>query len=627
MSAKTKLVSFIGSLFVVIILFTTILSFFNFKSSSVEGYTDSLDTESFLISNAVEQKMSRYFDGLRLMARMLSVDDQGNIGSESLLREQLSFVEKELSMAGAAFGLASGVTYNTNGVIANFNAKALKREWFTRSIADEKNVVTNPYVNNVGKLVMSLSVPVKRSGKVIGVLNSNIEVDSMSTFVNELSNGKNIVVNRSDGFILAAQDVKNIGMNIYDIHPSYGDYKTKDHAGHSYTFEGIDYFVMNSQFSNLDWLVWSADSWSQINAKSNSNLVQSSLVGFVLVVLSLIIVYALVIKLMYVPIGGEPKEIEAIVQKVASGDLSITDKKTGEETGIYAATLHMVTNLKASIERINHATDQLNQFSTDMAESSTAVNLSSEKQMVQLENTATSMHEMTMTVDEVARNALQASTAANETNEHSTKGIAIVAAMNKNINVLTGGIEKVVLVTNALEAETQNIGSILEVINGISEQTNLLALNAAIEAARAGEQGRGFAVVADEVRNLANRTKESTNEIQEMISRLQIEAKRSVDLMKINVDDAKDTEAKSESASQALEAIQNAVSLIQDMNSQIATAAEEQTHVASEINTNIVNVNDLAKSTFEQSKVNSNRARELMKIATSLSKSVEVFKL
>jgi len=626
MSAKIKFVSFIGSLFVGVILLTTLLSFFNFKSSSVDSYTNSLRSESFLISNAVEQKMSRYFDGLRLMSSGLDVDAQGNVRSESQLREQLSFVEKELGMDGAAFGLASGVTYNTKGVIAKFNAKSLKREWFTRSMADEKNVVTNPYVNNVGKLVMSLSVAVKRNGKVVGVLNSNIEVGSMSTFVSELSKGKDIFVNRSDGFILAAKDTDNIGKNIYELHPTYANYKNKDKASHTYEFEGTKYFVMNSQFTHLDWVVWSADSWSQINAKSNSNLLQSSTIALVLIAISLFLTYLLVNKLMYLPIGGEPKEIETLVKKVAQGDLSLAGKETGQETGIYAAILLMVTNLKDSIERINQATEQLNSFSADMSESSAAVNTSSEQQMVQLENTATSMNEMTVTVDEVARNALQASTAANEANTHSAKGIVIVSEMNNNIEVLTGGIEKVVVVTNALETETQNIGSILEVINGISEQTNLLALNAAIEAARAGEQGRGFAVVADEVRNLANRTKESTNEIQEMINRLQMEAKKSVDLMKVNVDDAKDTAAKSDSANQALESIQNAVSLIQDMNNQIATAAEEQTHVATEINSNVISVSDLAKSTFEQSKENNNRARKLTNIASSLRESVEVFK-
>jgi len=152
-------------------------------------------------------------------------------------------------------------------------------------------------------------------------------------------------------------------------------------------------------------------------------------------------------------------------------------------------------------------------------------------------------------------------------------------------------------------------------------------LNAAIEAARAGEQGRGFAVVADEVRSLANRTQESTTEIQTMINSLQAESKNSVELMEVNVNNAQSTATKSQQANQALEEIRHSVSIIQDMNNQIATSAEEQTLVAGEINQSIVGINDMAKMTSDSSANNAKRADELLEIANALGKSVEVFKL
>jgi len=247
--------------------------------------------------------------------------------------------------------------------------------------------------------------------------------------------------------------------------------------------------------------------------------------------------------------------------------------------------------------------------------------------MMELEQTSTAMNEMAVTVDEVARNALSASAAADEANNQSNKGIEVVHGMNSDISTLVEGVSGVQMVMHKLEGEIDNIGSIIEVIRAISEQTNLLALNAAIEAARAGEQGRGFAVVADEVRSLANRTQESTTEIQTMINSLQAESKNSVELMEVNVNNAQSTATKSQQANQALEEIRHSVSIIQDMNNQIATSAEEQTLVAGEINQSIVGINDMAKMTSDSSANNAKRADELLEIANALGKSVEVFKL
>jgi methyl-accepting chemotaxis protein len=626
MSAKIKLLSFIGTLFAIAILLISIVSFFNFKSSSVYSYTHSLERQSFLISSAMDEKMQRYFDSLAIVAGSLEIDGSGDLNVESVTAK-LKFVEDELGVLASYVGLKSGITYLPKGEIPNFNAKDLGREWYKRIFAGETNIITTPYTSSAGNLVMALGVPVIRDGKVVATLCANIPVDGITQFIGSLSENNQLFVSRSDGFILAAKHPDYIGKNLYEMRPSYNAYRDKSGSSHSYTYDGNDYFVVNAIANTLGWSVWAWDSVDNINAASNDNLVQGASIAILLTLISLAIIYFLVTKLMYVPIGGEPKEIEQLVKEVANGDLSSQHTTQGNESGIYAATISMVSNLRAIIQNINGAAEELNTSSVRMSSSASEVNSSSEKQMMQLEQASTAMNEMTVTVDEVARNALQASTAAQEANNHSDTGISVVGEMNQNISKLVQGIEKVVVVTNNLEKETQSIGSILEVIDGISEQTNLLALNAAIEAARAGEHGRGFAVVADEVRNLANRTKESTNEIQEMITKLQVEAKHSVELMEVNVNDAQNTSMKSESASDALQAIRDSVSVILDMNNQIATAAEEQTHVAAEINVNVVEINDIAKSTFERSSNNTRMAEQLTNIASTLNQSVDSFKL
>ncbi|KXF81678.1 methyl-accepting chemotaxis protein [Enterovibrio coralii] len=327
------------------------------------------------------------------------------------------------------------------------------------------------------------------------------------------------------------------------------------------------------------------------------------------------------------PIGGEPRQIEEIARNIATGDLTQSFDSKGSPSGIYAAMGDMNTNLREIVGQLSSSVSTLNNASGTLVNVTEETAKNSELQADQLGQTATAMHELTATVDDIAHNAQKASDIAIEADKFSQEGQNVLNDTRQSIKSLVGNIGEVSQVIENLENETKNVGSILDTIRGIAEQTNLLALNAAIEAARAGEQGRGFAVVADEVRSLASRTQQSTEEIQTLITRLQSESKRSVESMRKSASEAEETSAKANKTRDALVSITESVSNIRDMNHQIAVAAEEQNTVVSNINQAIEQLNDLGKSTASGAEKLSKEAHGLTNITSGVNQIVGKFSI
>ena len=319
------------------------------------------------------------------------------------------------------------------------------------------------------------------------------------------------------------------------------------------------------------------------------------------------------------------------LNNIASGEGDLTqrlDDSGKDEVAILSGAFNRFINrIHEMVKHVSASTQQLATAANEMSSRSQDTLQGINRQQSETEQAATAMNEMTSTVQEVARSASDASTAATEADKEANNGNSVVNLVVNEIRELASEVNTSATAINELNEDTENIGSVLVVIRGIAEQTNLLALNAAIEAARAGEQGRGFAVVADEVRTLASKTQESTQEIQQMIERLQAGAKSAVVAMEEGVGKATSTVKRAEQAGEVLNNITKAVSHIADMNTQIATAAEEQSSVAEEINHNVVTISEIAIDTANSAQQNSVSSDELSRLSSELSQLVGSFKI
>lgn len=328
-----------------------------------------------------------------------------------------------------------------------------------------------------------------------------------------------------------------------------------------------------------------------------------------------------------VPLNATNKMLKDIAE--GDGDLTVrVPINTKDEIGEMGINFNaFITKLQSIIGEIAGATSQLAASAEEMAAITEETSSGVESQKDETVQVASAITQMTATVQEVANNAESATSAAADADSEAKAGNQIVSSTVQAISELATEVESSASVIEKLKGDSENIGAVLDVIKGIAEQTNLLALNAAIEAARAGEQGRGFAVVADEVRTLAQRTQESTAEIENLINALQGGAEEAVTVMTRSRDRASHTVEQAKHAGESLSSITRAVGTILQLNTQIATAAEEQSSVSEEINRNVINIQDISEQTASGAEQTASASAELARLGEQLQNLVGQFKV
>ncbi|UST63239.1 methyl-accepting chemotaxis protein [Pseudomonas moraviensis] len=363
-----------------------------------------------------------------------------------------------------------------------------------------------------------------------------------------------------------------------------------------------------------------------LDAQRKSDTFGMAMVGLIIAGIGLLVIW-----LVGHGIARPLKQMVAMLDDIAQGEGDLTRRLSSDrsdELGSIAKGFNtFLGKLQAMITQVVTSVQSVSDSSEHTADIAIRTNIGVQKQMAEIDQVATAVQEMTATAQDVARNATQAAQAASHADQAASQGMQIVRDTSNSIGVLAVEIGKAVDVVQTLAKDSENINAILTAIRGIAEQTNLLALNAAIEAARAGEQGRGFAVVADEVRNLAQKTQKATEEIQAMIQQLQQGTRDVVRVMEDSQSRTDESVQHAAKAAEALETITQAVSVINDMNTQIASAAEEQSAVADDINRNVINIGHVANEVAGGADESSSASAGLTKLAEQQRRLINQFKV
>ena len=546
---------------------------------------------------------------------------------ESILIDQLKDMTSQYGLVTASFAdRQSAAYYNQDGFLRILNHE--QDNWFYDYTKSGQDLMLSIFRESNGEVKLFVNFQQLDGRGLAGLAKS---LDSMVSMLANFRIGDSGFVFMTDGSgkVKLHPDAARIDRDSLSqlAGPGAGALMTRQPFAATHAeIDGQPVVLATSYIPLLDWYLVAQVPEAEIYAE-----LDKARLHIVLVSLLIAVGMGLLGVLLAGSVSRPLNELARLFRELGSGDGDLTQrlKVEGRDELSQVATgfNNFVAKIHGSIEQVASNSRQLAATANEVAAKAQLTQHNCTAQRDRTVQVATAIHEMGATVSEIAGNASLAADVAKQANDQADAGAVVVAQARHGIVGLSGEIEQVAGVIESLASQTDSIGSILDTIRSISEQTNLLALNAAIEAARAGEQGRGFAVVADEVRNLASRSAASTAEIQGMINRLQEQSARAVSAMTQGRNQSLEVVTQADAANGALGQITAHITQISDMNIQVATATEEQSSVVGEINRNVEDINQLTMETADIAHQLTESSRSLQQLSGELDKLVGNFRL